>query len=277
MKRVLVVEDDTFFAQLITEFLAEHGLDSTVVTSAQEALSIDCMPFDGAIVDVMLPNDPQLSGISTLESRGGFAAGLCVAKRLLQRKQTLPIILCTSDITDSDAENWAQDRGVWFTRKSDGLQNLTRVVERAGLVDLSPAPKSFIVHGHDELALLQLKDFIVSRLGWPQPIILREAPSFGKTIVEKFESYATQADYVFVLLTPDDAVSNGGIDRRQARPNVIFELGFFCGFLRRTSGRILLLHKECTDLPSDLAGVIWVDISRGIESAGELLRRELGL
>ena len=65
-------------------------------------------------------------------------------------------------------------------------------------------------------------------------------PNVGRTLIEKFEHYAW-VPYAILFLTPDDA---GGPcdnkrdrDRRElkqrARQNVIFELGYFIGKLRR--------------------------------------------
>lgn len=81
-----------------------------------------------------------------------------------------------------------------------------------------------------------------------------------------------------MLLTPDDRAASVGEtndEKRRARQNVIFELGFFLGVLGRTSGRVFLLHKGPLELPSDLNGVCYIDISNGIDPAGELLRKEL--
>lgn len=138
--------------------------------------------------------------------------------------------------------------------------------------------KSFIVHGHDEISLLQLKNYIQNTLKLDEPVILRDQPGLGKTLIEKFERDAQEMDLIFVLLTPDDEmVGPNDTDgtRRQARPNVIFEMGFFLGKLGRESGKILLLHKGPTYLPSDISGIEYIDISNGIESAGEKIRREL--
>ncbi|HET9211643.1 MAG TPA: TIR domain-containing protein, partial [Thermoanaerobaculia bacterium] len=55
----------------------------------------------------------------------------------------------------------------------------------------------------------------------------------------------------------------------------ILELGFFLGKLGRKSGKVLLLHKGPLEIPSDIHGIGYIDISNGIESAGEAIRREL--
>jgi predicted nucleotide-binding protein len=47
------------------------------------------------------------------------------------------------------------------------------------------------------------------------------------------------------------------------------------GIFGRLSGRVFLLYKGTLDLPSDLAGVVYIDISNGVNAAGETLRREI--
>ena len=68
-------------------------------------------------------------------------------------------------------------------------------------------------------------------------------------------------ELVFVLLTPDDIVagpSDTDTEKRRARQNIIFEMDFFLGKLGRTSGRVLLLYKDVLDIPSDIAGIGYI-------------------
>jgi predicted nucleotide-binding protein len=114
-------------------------------------------------------------------------------------------------------------------------------------------------------------------LKWQEPIVLRDQASGGKTIIEKFEECAHRIDCVFVLLTPDDM---GGLvgtndEKRRSRQNVIFEAGFFYGKLDRLSGRVLLLHKGPLELPSDISGVVLINIENGVVAAGENIRMEV--
>jgi predicted nucleotide-binding protein len=139
-------------------------------------------------------------------------------------------------------------------------------------------PKCFIVHGRDETLKLDLKNYLQNSLALGEPVILHEQPSMGRTIIEKFEQEARNVDLVFVLLTPDDAMAKCTDDdsaRRRARQNVIFEMGYFFAKLQRTTGRVVLLSKSKLELPSDISGLIYIDVSSGIEAAGETLRREL--
>jgi predicted nucleotide-binding protein len=138
--------------------------------------------------------------------------------------------------------------------------------------------RPFIVHGHDHQSLYELKDYLQNTLKLGEPVVLRQMPGLGKTLIEKFEREVEAVELVFVLLTPDDRVagpSDPDSQKRRARQNVILELGFFLGKLGRESGRIVLLHKGPVEIPSDIIGIEYIDITNGIESAGETIRREL--
>ena len=81
-----------------------------------------------------------------------------------------------------------------------------------------------------------------------------------------------------MLLTPDDKLSepeDSNEVKRRARQNVIFEMGYFLGTLGRSSGCVLLLFDGPLEIPSDISGIAYIDISNGIESAGEEIRREI--
>jgi hypothetical protein len=118
--------------------------------------------------------------------------------------------------------------------------------------------KVFIVHGHDEGALQTLARFL-EKLGL-EAIVLKERPNQGRTVIEKYEAYASEVGFAVVLLTPDDLASAIAetAQNRRARQNVIFELGYFAGRLGR--GRVCLLRKGEVEMPSDLFGVIYTDM-----------------
>ena len=153
---------------------------------------------------------------------------------------------------------------------------ISRIEQTLGISSSAALPRTFIVHGHDDNSKLALKNYLQNTLDLPEPTILHEQPSVGQTVIEKFERYASQSDLVFVILTPDDVVAPAqDSEKRRARQNVIFELGFFVGTLGRASGRVFVLYKPPLELPSDLSGVCYIDIASGIEAAGESLRTEL--
>lgn len=75
----------------------------------------------------------------------------------------------------------------------------------------------------------------------------------GRTVIEKFEAEAANCAFAFALLTPDDQVRTGAGEHTQARPNVVFELGWFYAKLGRN--RVVLLVKKGMTIHSDLAGI----------------------
>lgn len=132
--------------------------------------------------------------------------------------------------------------------------------------------KLFIVHGHDELSKYELKDYLQNTLHYPEPVILSEIASQGRTVIESFEEESENVGLVFVLLTPDDFTNDSNV---RARQNVIFELGYFMGKLGRKSGRIIALLKGNVDIPSDLGGILYIHIDDGIQAVGEKIRKAI--
>jgi CheY-like chemotaxis protein len=279
MMKLLLVEDDKFYSQIISEYLSDNGLDSKIVHTTEDALNVSLDDFDAVIIDVMLPNNPSLSGISIEESRAGHLAGVALARKFKISKPKMPIVLLSSDQVAVEAKRWARENNVPFVSKSESWYRFVSVLSDLGVLENKDRPRAFIVHGHDEMALHELKDYLQNTLGWPEPVILREKPNKGKTIIEKFEEYAGRIDYVFVLVTPDDTTFDPKTndEKRRSRQNVIFELGFFYGFLGRKKGRVIVLKKGDVDIPSDIEGIVWINIDKDIRSAGEDIRRELNL
>ena len=123
----------------------------------------------------------------------------------------------------------------------------------------------FIVHGHDHGLKNGVARFVTA-VGL-EPIILHERPNQGQTVIEKFEREA-DAGFAVVLCTADDLAESqraleahtGSVDktalRLRARQNVIFELGYFVGRIKRS--RVAILLDQDVELPSDLSGVIYI-------------------
>lgn len=132
----------------------------------------------------------------------------------------------------------------------------------------------FIIHGHNEAKLRELKDLLISEN--LNPIILSEQPSQGMTIIEKFEAYASKCAYAFALFTPDDIIeTDKGEKYFQARPNVIFELGWFYAHLGRARVCILSQASEKNEIFSDLQGVMRIQFSQNISESYIEIKREL--
>jgi len=119
--------------------------------------------------------------------------------------------------------------------------------------------KIFIVHGRDDATKNKVARYI-KRFD-VEPIILHEQPNSGRTIIEKFEGEAADVDFAIVLLTADDQGSLVGSEdglQSRARQNVIFELGYFIGVLSRA--KVVALREDGVELPSDYAGIIYIDL-----------------
>lgn len=139
--------------------------------------------------------------------------------------------------------------------------------------------KIFIVHGHDENAKIELEIFL-HELGL-EPIVLHRLPDTGYTIIEKFEAYS-DVGYAFILLTPDEVAYLASQEKvpdserkkeTRARPNVIFEWGYFVGKLGRRN--VCCLYRGDVALPSDLHGLIYKKFDKSIEEIGYTIIKEL--
>jgi predicted nucleotide-binding protein len=153
---------------------------------------------------------------------------------------------------------------------------LTAAASPVRASEMKRGKRVFIVHGRDEEAKQSVARCI-DQLGL-EAVILHEQPNQGRTIIEKFEDYA-DASYAIILLTPDDVGASKdreGETRPRARQNVILELGFFIGRLGR--GKVCALLKGELEIPSDILGILWVnmdtsgawrlDLAREMKAAG---------
>jgi len=126
----------------------------------------------------------------------------------------------------------------------------------------------FIVHGHDELAKLDMANFI-RELGL-EPIILHMQASGGRTIIEKIEEY-TNVGYGIVLYTPCDvgAPRDSLTYKRRARQNVVFEHGYLIAKLGR--GRVAAMVKGEVETPNDISGVVYISLDEHGGWKGQLI------
>lgn len=173
---------------------------------------------------------------------------------------------CKSTGPDELAGKWSSSIGTM------GIFKAMRANENKG--ESKPTANSiFLVHGHDEATKEKVARFL-EKIGL-DVIILHEKVNQGMTIIEKFEEYAEQAGFAIVLFTPDDIGHPlGAEDRKQprARQNVVLEMGYFIGRLKRE--RVCVLYKGGVELPSDILGVVYhaIDDAGGwrLAVAGEL-------
>jgi predicted nucleotide-binding protein len=203
-------------------------------------------------------NSPNVSSITDVGKYGSFPMGADDRFWEERRRQSLTtqLVKLRGLVELLKTESQLQDTGV----------------SAAGQTTNPTGHRVFLVHGHDEAALHETARFL-SKLE-QSVLILREQPNKGQTIVEKFEEYS-DVGFAVVLLTPDDRGSpaaNPDDARPRARQNVIFELGYFIGRLGRN--RVCALYRQGVEIPSDYAGVLYVEMDdRGgwkLELAKEL-------
>lgn len=144
-------------------------------------------------------------------------------------------------------------------------------------VAAGPERQVFIVYGHD-MSCRNALELLLHRMGLA-PIVLQLLPAQGDTIIEKLEQYLGtygNVGYACVLLTPDDEGHKAGfpVDKKyRARQNVVLELGMVLARLGRR--RVAILHKESVELPSDIAGLIYIPFKETPEEVKMKLFQEL--
>lgn len=176
------------------------------------------------------------------------------------------------------------------------IRCIESIIERVELISLGsshPAPeppqvsqlrqsaskKVFVVHGHDEAAKTSL-EVLLREIGL-DPVVLHRQADVGQTVIEKFEKHS-DVDYAFILLTPDEVAYLRSEEEKEdknrkkelrARPNVIFEFGYFVGKLGRS--RVCCLYTGDVSLPSDVNGMIYKRYQNSIEEVAYSIIKDL--
>jgi len=132
----------------------------------------------------------------------------------------------------------------------------------------------FIIHGSDEAKWRELKGILKDEFCL-NPIVLKKQTNEGcMTVIENFEHYAERCAYAIAVITPDDQVIKAnGVTYHQARPNVIYEIGWFCGRLGRE--RVMLMLKKGTELFSDFGGILTNEFNDNISERKDKIRKAL--
>lgn len=160
------------------------------------------------------------------------------------------------------------------SKKSESFQSSDSAAEKQ-----PRSKKVFVVHGHDEVAKTSLEVFLLE-VGL-EPVVLHRQADEGLTVIEKFEKHS-DVGYVFILLTPDEvaylASEEGKPDSERkkelrARPNVIFEFGYFVGKFGRS--RVCCLYTGDVSLPSDVSGVVYKKFNSSIEEVAYSVIKDL--
>ncbi len=272
--RVLFIDDDLYAVQIFVEVLLDAGYAVSQASSPDEALDLAREErFDAVVIDIMMPPG---SVFTAIETAGGYKTGIALARAIRELQPDTKLLALTSS-TDPEVHEWFSSEGSAILRKPVPRREFLRSLRRL-LHEDQPAPRMFVVHGHDMEILQELKILFRRRTGFPELVILADQPSRGLTLIEKFEKYAADADLALVLLTPDDVgqLADGSESPTQrARMNVLFELGYFLGALRRRTGRVFVLRKGNVAIPSDIAGLVYLDITAGVQAVEVDLEREL--
>lgn len=148
-------------------------------------------------------------------------------------------------------------------------------IDRSREIYLPPGgDKIFVIHGHAEDKWRELRDLLEDKLGLTgRVIVLKEEVSRSETVIQKFEKYAKNCCYGFAIITPDDEVKKKDAEYRQARPNVIFETGWFFG--RFGANRLCILKRAGTEIPSDLGGVVCLEFNKDVGEKFLEIKEEL--
>lgn len=250
----------------------------------------------GSAVEMIATQLSELSGIvETAKADRDFT----LARQRIERWKSRTVMLVSGQISASEGAKLEQQRTT-----SVPLDRMRSLVGEASLyrgfllplkdqleahpeevltdtVTVGPerAPQAesrtvFIVHGHDEANTLRLEKLLNTQWGLPS-LVLRDKPGAGRTLIEKFEEEASQAGFAFALITSDDLVEVPHSQERysQARPNVIFELGWFYGRLGRD--KVCILFKKGTKIPTDLDGINRIEFADSVNEKILEMAREL--
>lgn len=211
--------------------------------------------------------DQATDAARNLRDRGFIDAVATLQSDLLRLKLTPRGVRCIErynadpDALDDSASQSGTDESVTGTSTTSGSAVTSNGIQTV-----------FVVHGHDETLKYKVARFIERVLDPTrvQVVLLDEQANAGQTLFEKFETYADSASYAVILLTPDDEGGpvSGGTPQKRARQNVVFELGYFCGRIRRN--RVAAINYG-VEIPSDFNGVVYI----GPDQWMEALRREL--
>jgi Zn-dependent protease with chaperone function len=129
-----------------------------------------------------------------------------------------------------------------------------------------------VIHGHDRLSLLELKDFLHGTFPQVLPKVMATETVGALALPEKFETIASNVSGAIAIITPDDiggAVGLGPSELR-TRQNVVMEIGWAWGRLGRD--RCLLLVRGEVHLPSDLSGADVHAFTKTPAECGEIVR-----
>jgi len=277
---VLVVDDDPTWPELFTRPLEyEQGFSIRTATSLDDAVrALNERGYAVAVIDYYMrgPAETPHDGTS---SAGICRTGLDFARYVAEVRPATNILIVTQafELPLSHGEiDILRRRGIEIHFKRDmPPERLCHLVKRARDRSLL---RILIIHGRDLQAVQQLRSYLRHDLGIRDVVVAQDTPGAGMTLIEKFEQCAENIDVAFALFTPDDVgalrEASHGLSPR-ARQNVVFELGYVVARLGRLRRRVVILTKGKMELPSDIAGMLTIDITDGISPVVGSIKREL--
>lgn len=141
--------------------------------------------------------------------------------------------------------------------------------EHAAPVVQKPPRRIFISHGRPK-DWYEVQSHIEKDLKL-RTLELAQEPSRGQTIIEKLEVNSGECDAAVIVMSGDDTDEAGQI---RARENVMHETGYFQAKYGRN--RVVLLHEDGVNVPSNLGGIVYVPYPKATPSAAfSVLDREL--
>ena len=179
----ITIVDDDFGLEILADALRNVGHEVRRFASIDDALSdlVWLVASRLLILDVMMA--PPTSG------GNGRNAGMLVYRALRERNPAMPILVYTASIdADTHAVFDHDPNAHWLSKLSAPpiKEVISRVHALLGDQAHAPLPRAFIVHGHDDATKLDLKNFLQNTLRFPEPIVLHEQPSLGRTIMAQF-------------------------------------------------------------------------------------------
>ena len=246
------------------QFTYENFTSSRTAYGYPESLSADFLVWRSDVISLILQTcRPGSSPHVLLEAAGAVAVMRNGSDKFHSMMEFYKKALGkTQKLSESDwfAERLHPDEG------SDVLPTL-------------PSNRVFIVHGHDDKSKQEL-EILLTEMGL-EPVVLHRQIDSGRTIIEKFEHHS-DVGYAFVLLTPDEIAylvsddpkpDDQRLKERRARPNVIFELGFFVGRLGRS--KTCCLYRGDVTVPGDLGGIVYKKFNTSVEEVAYSIQKEL--
>lgn len=189
-----------------------------------------------------------------------------------------PVVRRYSDALRRRRNITEDDYAALFTEFEHILNNLELISgqETANAVSKPSIPPAgnnvFIIHGHDEVNTLRLRALLQDYFGL-NPVLMMSKPGMSRALLEKFEHTASTCALAFAIITPDDEIINHDQTYYQARPNVIFEAGWFVG--RLGIPRVCLLLKSGATVQSDIDGISRIHFRENVEEKVLDIQREL--